>query len=102
MIGGMRELGQYSPGASEAASDIRDAGVDRVILVGKETEATRDALLEEEATRDRFVGWFESSAQALPSVLEELRPGDFLIIKGSRYYGLEYILDEVRKVWGNH
>lgn len=103
VIGGMRELGQYSRRAhQEAASDIRDAGVDRVILVGKETEATRDALLEEESTRERFAGWFESSAQALPSVLEELRPGDFLLIKGSRYYGLEHILDEVRKVWGNH
>ncbi len=103
VIGGMRELGQYSRRAhQDAASDIRDAGVDSVFLVGSETEATRDALLEDEATRDRFSGWFESSAQALPFILKELSPGDFLLIKGSRYYGLEHILDEVYKVWGSH
>lgn len=103
VIGGMRELGQYSRRAhQDAASEIRDAGVDRVFLVGSETEVTRDALLEDEATRDRFAGWFESSTQAAPAVLEALRPGDFLLIKGSRYYGLEHILDEVRNMWGNH
>jgi UDP-N-acetylmuramyl pentapeptide synthase len=36
-------------------------------------------------------GWYETSQDAIPAVLSELKPGDFLLLKASRFYELEKI-----------
>ncbi len=92
VLGGLRELGRYSAEVHEnAAAELLDAGVDRVFLVGEETIRTRDQLLGDSRGAAMVAGWYETSQDAIPAVLSELKPGDFLLLKASRFYELEKI-----------
>lgn len=92
VIGGLRELGRYSEEAHvDAAVEILQAGVDQVFLIGEETEITRDYLLGSEEGAGILAGWYPSCQEALPEIASKLQPGDFLLLKASRYYELERI-----------
>ncbi|MGI6157154.1 MAG: UDP-N-acetylmuramoyl-tripeptide--D-alanyl-D-alanine ligase [Saccharofermentanales bacterium] len=98
VFGGMRELGRYSKTAhKEAAEALLDAGVDRIYLVGEETETTRDALLSHPNGADRLAGWYPTTDDVIDAVLRDLADGDFLLLKGSRFYALERVLDAMRQ-----
>ncbi len=92
VLGGLRELGRYSAEVHEnAALELLDAGVDRVFLVGEETIRTRDQLLTDHRGAAMVAGWYATCQEAIPAVLAELRPDDFLLLKASRFYELEKI-----------
>lgn len=100
VLGGLRELGRYSAEVHEnAASELLDAGVDRVFLVGEETARTRDRLLLDSRGAAMFAGWYESCEEAIPAVLSELRSDDFLLLKASRFYELEKIGEALQNTW---
>lgn len=91
-IGGLRELGRYSKEVHEdVAEALLHAGVEQVFLIGEETKITRDYLLESEEGASIFAGWYASCDDAIPEILKQLRSGDFLLLKGSRFYALEKI-----------
>ena len=97
VIGGLRELGRYSEEAHvDAALEILQAGVDRVFLIGEETRITRDYLLGSEEGISILAGWYPSCKEALPAIASQLLPGDFLLLKASRYYELEQISQGLR------
>ncbi len=97
VIGGLRELGRYSEEAHvDAALEILQAGVDRVFLIGEETRITRDYLLGSEEGIGILAGWYPSCKEALPAIASQLLPGDFLLLKASRYYELEQISQGLR------
>ncbi|HQB80692.1 MAG TPA: UDP-N-acetylmuramoyl-tripeptide--D-alanyl-D-alanine ligase [Bacillota bacterium] len=92
VLGGLKELGRYSDQVhEEAALELLEAGVDRVILVGAETVRTREHLLADGRGAAMVAGWYETCQEAIPAVLSELEPGDFLLLKASRFYELDKI-----------
>ncbi len=101
VLGGLRELGRYSAEVHEnAAAELLDAGVDRVFLVGEETVRTRDQLLGDSRAATMVAGWYETSQDAIPAVMSELKPGDFLLLKASRFYELEKIGEALQNTQG--
>jgi len=92
VIGGLRELGRYSVEAHEdAAVGLLNAGVELVFLVGEETKTTRDYLLQSEEGASILAGWYPTCEKAIPEILKQLLPGDFMLLKASRFYELEKV-----------
>lgn len=102
VLGGMRELGRYSVGIHEtAARRLAENGVSRVVLIGEETQPAKDMLMKTARGRDIFTGWYENWEAALPRILSEVQDGDFVLIKGSRFYRLENITRALTEAFGN-
>ena len=82
VLGDMLELGDAAPGLHrELAAPLAAAEVDRVFLVGEAMAALHAAL-----PRHRRGGWWASSEAAIPDLLDFLKPGDVVTVKGS--YGV--------------
>jgi UDP-N-acetylmuramoyl-tripeptide--D-alanyl-D-alanine ligase len=79
VLGDMLELGDAAPGLHrELAAPLAAAEVDRVFLVGDAMAALHAAL-----PRHRRGGWWASSEAAIPDLLDFLKPGDVVTVKGS-------------------
>lgn len=93
VIGGMRELGRYAREAHlDAVNDLLSARVDRVFLVGEETKVMRDAMLNEPILSSMFAGWYETGAESIQDVLEEIKGDDLVLVKASRFYELDHVV----------
>jgi UDP-N-acetylmuramoyl-tripeptide--D-alanyl-D-alanine ligase len=80
VLGDMLELGSSAEQFHrELAEPVAAAKVDRVFLVGAGMSALFETLPEE--TRG---GYWQSSEEAIPALLQFLEPGDVVTIKGSR------------------
>jgi UDP-N-acetylmuramoyl-tripeptide--D-alanyl-D-alanine ligase len=80
VLGDMLELGSSAEQFHrELAEPVAAAKVDRVFLVGAAMSALFETLPEE--TRG---GYWQSSEEAIPALLQFLEPGDVVTIKGSR------------------
>ncbi len=91
VLGSMLELGAGSEAAHEQAGRLACGGLDRIFLFGEEMKAGEDAC--RALCPQRLALWtcdFERLAAALRA---ELRPGDLVLIKGSRGLALERLLD---------
>jgi len=83
VLGSMAELGAGSPGYhEEVAALLRELGIEHVIAVGDEA---------------RVYGgeWVETAADAAARLREQLRPGDVVLVKGSRSVGLEVVAEKL-------
>ena len=91
VLGGMFELG---PGAREyhreAGSLAQEVGVDLLVCVGDEARWYAETF----PGRTLF---YEDASTAAESLREELRPRDYLIVKGSRGVGLDTLTGKLRE-----
>lgn len=79
VLGDMLELGVHAPAMHAALSEaIAAAGIDLVMLCGPNMHHLLEALPVE-----RRGAWGTTSAEIEPSLLDSLRPGDVVMIKGS-------------------
>ena len=83
VLGEMAELG---PGAAsyhrEVGALVRELGIEEVIAVG-------------ELARDYGGAWVAGADEAASRLLADLRPGDVVLVKGSRSVGLEVVAEKV-------
>jgi UDP-N-acetylmuramoyl-tripeptide--D-alanyl-D-alanine ligase len=86
----MAELG---PDAAElhrrAGAELAELGVDELIAVG---ELARDYLPGANGVPAR---WVATASEAADALRAELRPGDVVLLKGSRTVGLEAVGEKI-------
>jgi UDP-N-acetylmuramoyl-tripeptide--D-alanyl-D-alanine ligase len=91
VLGPMRELGEHGPALHAGlAPAVRDAHVDRLILIGEEMAPLASAVAGDLQT-DRV----ESVAEATDALLRMLRPGDAVLVKASNSVGLSKLVEQV-------
>ena len=83
VLGGMAELGAGSLGYhEEIGALLRELGIERVIAVGDDA-------------RPYGGEWVATAADAAARLRDELRPGDVVLVKGSRSVGLEVVAENL-------
>jgi len=95
VLGDMGELGPVSEKAHQELGKLAvDYGTDILITVGRKTRQTAQAAREEGLPRGSvFVtNGVDKAAEILRAIIE---PGDVVLIKGSRFLGLERLVDLV-------
>ena len=94
-LGGMNELGSYAEeahrltGAAAAAADIS-----LVLAVGPHSEALAEGIRTAEGSHTEVV-CLPDIAALTAALLERLQPGDVLLVKGSRSFGMERVSEAV-------
>jgi UDP-N-acetylmuramoyl-tripeptide--D-alanyl-D-alanine ligase len=91
VLGDMLELGDTAERFHRGVeAPLVAAGVDRVFLIGDAMAALHEAL--PEANRG---GWWRSADQAIGPLLDFLKPGDVVTVKGSYALGLGRIVERL-------
>ena len=86
VLGDMAELGPTAPEYHRAVGElVRSLGIDAVLSVG-------------ELARDYGGEHARDAAEAAEKVTELVRPGDVVLVKGSRAVGLEVVADALTGV----
>ena len=81
VLGEMAELGAYADeGHRQVAAALRELEIDEVVAVGP-------------GARVYGGRWVETTEEAVRVLHEILRPGDCVLVKGSRALGLEAVAD---------
>jgi UDP-N-acetylmuramyl pentapeptide synthase len=97
VLGPMRELGELGPALHAAlAPTVREAQVDRLILIGEEMAPLADAVAAEIQT-ERVA----TVEQATSALLHILRPGDVVLVKASNSVGLAKLVEQVAQKVGS-
>jgi UDP-N-acetylmuramoyl-tripeptide--D-alanyl-D-alanine ligase len=92
VLGDMLELGQRSTRLHRAlASRLAAANVDRAFLVGSAMAALHDEL--PPAMRG---GLWPCADAAIPTIIDFLRPGDVVTVKGSHAGGISRVVERLR------
>nr|WP_281431856.1 UDP-N-acetylmuramoylalanyl-D-glutamyl-2,6-diaminopimelate--D-alanyl-D-alanine ligase [Rhizobium setariae] len=88
VLGDMLEMGEYSPGVhADLALPLGETGIDDIWLAGAEMGYLRDALVSSKEVV------YRDDADALTShVLDNVRPGDVLMVKSSNGTGFGRIV----------
>jgi UDP-N-acetylmuramoyl-tripeptide--D-alanyl-D-alanine ligase len=92
VLGAMRELGQHSETEHRGVGALAANCAELVLGVGEETRV----LLEEArevGTIPFYEEWCEGAAEAAGKVLDLVREGDVVLVKGSRSVGLEAVVN---------
>jgi UDP-N-acetylmuramoyl-tripeptide--D-alanyl-D-alanine ligase len=93
VLGPMRELGEHSDALHAGlAPAVREAHVDRLILIGEEMQPL-DAALDGGVDVERAA----DVADATDKLLKILRPGDAVLVKASNSVGLAKLVDQVAR-----
>ena len=89
VLGDMRELGSESAELHRKLStSIAHADVGAVYLAGEEMAYLRDAL-----PKSLTVTYAEKSADLIDGLLNDVRPGDVIMVKGSLASGMKKVVD---------
>ncbi|MEK9628380.1 MAG: UDP-N-acetylmuramoyl-tripeptide--D-alanyl-D-alanine ligase [Nitrospinota bacterium] len=95
IIGDMLELGPLSESAHhELGKDIAASNVDHLITVGPLTSITAKSAKE---NGQQQIGQFDTHSEAVSYLLNEVKKGDCLLIKGSRGSKMETVIQEYLK-----
>jgi UDP-N-acetylmuramoyl-tripeptide--D-alanyl-D-alanine ligase len=96
VLGEMLELGHHATGLHEACGrDAAEAGLRLLVAVGgAPAEALAEAAVAAGMPR-AAVTYFASSADAAPAVSAALRPGDLVLVKGSRGTRCDVVADRI-------
>lgn len=96
VLGDMRELGTYSEeGHREVGRALASMNFDLAVLVGESARWIGEAAIAHGYSESQ-VRW-EAEVADVSEVLRELRPGDAVLIKGSRALELERALDFLKE-----
>jgi len=96
VLGHMAELGPISEEEHARVGElVARLGIDRLITVGPPARAVAVAA-QREGVEPGNVAAFEDSAAALADLRAWLRPGDVVLVKGSRVAGLERLAEALR------
>jgi UDP-N-acetylmuramoyl-tripeptide--D-alanyl-D-alanine ligase len=91
VLGDMLELGEESARLHrELAAPLADAGIDRVLLIGRAVKALHEVL--PDPVRG---GLWDDADAAMPSLLRLLQPGDVVTVKGSYGVGLARVVERL-------
>src|SRR5690606_3250152 len=98
VLGEMLELGSHAPELHRACGAAAgQAGLDLLVAVGTSAAA-------EMATAARAAGMPEASVvhvpdreSAITETVRRVRPGDLVLVKGSRGIGLEAVVDRLKR-----
>ncbi|MBI5778735.1 MAG: UDP-N-acetylmuramoyl-tripeptide--D-alanyl-D-alanine ligase [Planctomycetes bacterium] len=92
VFGEMRELDRYSRRFHEAAADdIARSSIDMVVAIGPEARYTVNKLLRLKP-RNKTVFYYATVDKSRPTLNKILKPGDTVLLKGSRANALEKII----------
>ncbi|MBI5018007.1 MAG: UDP-N-acetylmuramoyl-tripeptide--D-alanyl-D-alanine ligase [Deltaproteobacteria bacterium] len=93
VLGEMKELGALTrEGHEQAGRAAATHGVDALYLLGEATAWTRDAAVAAGLPEARVRRYPDREALAR-EVAQDVRPGDWVLVKGSRAMGLEAVAD---------
>jgi UDP-N-acetylmuramoyl-tripeptide--D-alanyl-D-alanine ligase len=100
VLGDMAELGESARSAHNAAGrEAADAGADQLFLIGKMASVTAEAA---RAGGVKNIEVFGDVSEAADSVRRFLRPGDLVLVKGSRSARLERLTEHLREFFRTH
>ncbi|MGH7737751.1 MAG: UDP-N-acetylmuramoyl-tripeptide--D-alanyl-D-alanine ligase [Candidatus Tyrphobacter sp.] len=95
VLGGMLELGEESESLHERVGAHAASCVQHLLAGGAFRHATARGALSAGLCAERIVE-YEANGEAARWLREHVRPGDLVLLKGSRGYRLEEILAELR------
>jgi UDP-N-acetylmuramoyl-tripeptide--D-alanyl-D-alanine ligase len=97
VLGEMRELGEFADRLhAESGRRAARAGLDLLVAVGgSPARALADAAVEAGFPADA-VSYYETSDAAAPAIVARLRPGDVVLVKGSRGTRTDIVADAVK------
>jgi len=97
VLGHMAELGPVAFAEHERLGElVVRIGVDRLITVGDEARQVARAAVRE-GQRPQDVASFDEPAEAADDVRSWARPGDVVLLKGSRVAGIERVVGRLRQ-----
>lgn len=97
LLASMAELGEEAPALHERVGrHAARTQVDLLLVGGEFAAELANGALREGLSSERIVP-FATNAQAAQWVREHARPGDAILLKGSRKYRLEEIVEELRQ-----
>src|SRR5258706_326863 len=101
VFGDMLELGDGEMEAHrEIGGTIAAAGPALVIGVGPLARVAIESVTKTRGTQAIETLWFPTSAQAAAEVAGQIRPGDIILVKGSRGVALERIVNALKERFG--
>jgi len=93
VLGAMGELGDISRAEHEAVgTEVRRRGIDRLVAVGADARGIYAGAAGEPADEEGFIH-VPDIGSALQVLGSQLRAGDVVLVKASRYVGLESLAD---------
>ena len=96
VLGHMAELGAIALEEHERLGELLvRLGVDRIVTVGEPARAIARAAIREGALRED-VACYDALDDAVDDLRSWVRPGDVVVVKGSRVVGLERVAEALR------
>jgi len=94
ILGDMHELGDYAEDAHRDVGRLTaDMGIDEFVAIGNMMSLAAD---EAERNRGRNIHRFRDVDEAKQYIRDMLRPGDIILIKGSRIMGMERLTEVIK------
>ncbi|MBU0624972.1 UDP-N-acetylmuramoyl-tripeptide--D-alanyl-D-alanine ligase [Patescibacteria group bacterium] len=95
VLGDMLELGQISDQAhADVGRRAAELGIDYLVLVGERMLEARKAAVAAGMSEDRVLS-FSKNLEAGKFVQSKMKPGDAILIKGSRGMQMEFVVKEL-------
>lgn len=96
VLGDMLELGQYEEEGHHRVGKRASEVADEIVLVGKRSLITQEAILETDFNSDRL-HWYATAEEAIAYLKPSLRQGDIVLIKSSHSMHLETIVSALEE-----
>jgi UDP-N-acetylmuramoyl-tripeptide--D-alanyl-D-alanine ligase len=98
VLGEMLELGSLSTALHrECGAAVAAAGLDLLIAVGSAPAADLAASAIDAGMSERAVSYVKTSEEAAALALHLVRPGDLVLVKGSRGVGTDIVVDRLKQ-----
>ncbi|MCF7834350.1 MAG: hypothetical protein K9L98_03450 [Candidatus Pacebacteria bacterium] len=94
ILGDMLELGKHTEESHKQIGQIASTFVDMLVVVGPRAEHIKNGALENGFSDDKIFS-FANSYEAGDFIKNELKEGDFILVKGSQGVRMERIVGEI-------